>query len=62
MEIALALDLDLPRLISFESDCASGSARHGGATSAVSHGWLQALSTCTSTLKIPKEPRESVQE
>ena len=36
-----------PRLISFESDCGSGSTRHG---------WLQALSTSTITLKMPQAP------
>ena len=29
-----------------------------GAKSAVSHGWLQALSTCTITLKMPQAPAE----
>ncbi len=45
---AKRLLLIYPRSISFESNRGSGSARHG---------WLQALSTCTITLKMPQAPQ-----
>ena len=50
------LFLIYPRLISFQNERAGGSARHRGATSAISHGWLFGRPAYSITLKIPRVP------
>ena len=55
---ALALVLLIyPRLISFRVIVQVGRRARDGAKSAVSQGWLQALSTCTITVKMRRHPK-----